>query len=164
MGYARAIFVTGIAVWTSERMAEQAPTALLADKRYDADAICTNIARRGIQAVIQGLSNRRIKIEHCRVLYRERNDIKHVIGRLKINRPIASRGAIDFGQDAECVFAGIGRADGIDAAMLDLVTACRFADVGFGGGRNVQPHVADFIGLGLGFKPSPGSDRVTLSR
>jgi transposase len=41
--------------------------------------------RRNIQAVIPGRSNRRIKIEHDRALYRERNQIERFIGRLKIN-------------------------------------------------------------------------------
>ena len=70
---------------------EQTPKALLADKGYDADAIRTDLARRGIQAVIPGRSNRRIKIEHDRELYRERNYIERFFGRLKINRAIATR-------------------------------------------------------------------------
>ncbi|OQW80572.1 MAG: hypothetical protein BVN32_00285 [Proteobacteria bacterium ST_bin14] len=35
-------------------------------------------------------SNRRIKIEHDRAPHRERNHIKPFVGRLKINRPIAT--------------------------------------------------------------------------
>jgi transposase len=70
---------------------EQAPKALLADKGYDADAIRADLARRNIQAVIPGRSNRRIKIEHDRALYRERNHIERFFGRLKINRAIATR-------------------------------------------------------------------------
>ena len=70
---------------------EQAPKALLADKAYDADAIRSDLARRNIQAVIPGRSNRRIKIEHNRALYRERNRIERFFGRLKINRAIATR-------------------------------------------------------------------------
>ena len=70
---------------------EQAPKALLADKGYDADAIRTDLARRNIQAVIPGRSNRRIKIEHDRALYRERNHVERFFGRLKINRAIATR-------------------------------------------------------------------------
>jgi transposase len=42
---------------------EQAPKALLADKGYDADAIRTDHARRNIQAVIPGRSNRRVKMK-----------------------------------------------------------------------------------------------------
>ena len=70
---------------------EQAPKALLADKGYDADAIRADLARRNIQAVIPGRSNRWIKIEHDRTLYRERNHIERFFGRLKINRAIATR-------------------------------------------------------------------------
>jgi transposase len=70
---------------------EQAPKARLADKGYDADAIRINLARRSIQAVIPGRSNRRIEIEHDRALYKERNHIERFFGRLKINRAIATR-------------------------------------------------------------------------
>ena len=72
-------------------MPERAPGALLADKGYDADAIRTDLALRNIQAVIPGRSNRRIKIEHDRALYRERNQIERFFGCLKINRAIATR-------------------------------------------------------------------------
>jgi transposase len=53
--------------------------------------IRTDLARRNIQAVIPGRSNRRIKIEHDKALYRERNHIERFFGRLKINRAIATR-------------------------------------------------------------------------
>ena len=72
-------------------MPERAPGALLADKGYDADAIRADLARRNIQAVIPGRSNRRVKIEHDRALYKERNHIERFLGRLKINRAIATR-------------------------------------------------------------------------
>lgn len=70
---------------------ERPPTALLADKGYDSDAIRTDLAGRNIQAVIPGRSNRRVKIEHDRALYKERNHIERFFGRLKINRAIATR-------------------------------------------------------------------------
>lgn len=70
---------------------EQAPEALLADKGYDADAIRADLANRNIQAVIPGRSNRRVKINHDRVLYKQRNRIERMFGRLKINRAIATR-------------------------------------------------------------------------
>ena len=41
--------------------------------------------------VIPGRSNRRIKIENDRALYRDRNNIERFFGRLKINRAIATR-------------------------------------------------------------------------
>jgi transposase len=70
---------------------EQAPAALLADKGYDADAIRADLASRNIQAVIPGRSNRRIKIEYDRAFYKQRKHIERFFGRLKINRPIATR-------------------------------------------------------------------------
>ena len=70
---------------------ERAPRALLADKGYDADAIRTDLASRNIQAVIPGRSNRRVKIEYDRTLYKQRNHIERFFGRLKINRAIATR-------------------------------------------------------------------------
>ena len=70
---------------------ERAPRALLADKGYDADAIRTDLASRNIQAVIPGRSNRRVKIEYDRALYKQRNHIERFFGRLKINRAIATR-------------------------------------------------------------------------
>lgn len=59
------------------------PKALLAEKGYDADAIGADLASRNIQAVIPGRSNRRVKIEHDRTLYRQRNRIERMFGRLK---------------------------------------------------------------------------------
>ena len=69
---------------------EQAPQALLADKGYDADAIRADLASRAIQAVISGRSNRRVKIEHNRAPYKQRNRIERMFGHLKINRAIAT--------------------------------------------------------------------------
>jgi len=70
---------------------ERAPDALLADKGYDADAIRADLAERNIEAVIPGRSNRRVKIEHDRALYKQRNRIERMFGKLKINRAIATR-------------------------------------------------------------------------
>jgi transposase len=70
---------------------ERAPQAFLADKGYDADAIRADLASRHIKAVIPGRSNRRVKIEYDRALYKERNQIERLFGRLKINRAIATR-------------------------------------------------------------------------
>ncbi len=64
---------------------------MLADKGYDADAIRTDLADRKIKAVIPGRSTRRVKIEHDRTLYRQRNRIERMFGHLKINRAIATR-------------------------------------------------------------------------
>ncbi len=70
---------------------EQTPTALLADKGYDADAIRRDLHGRGIKPVIPGRSNRKIPIEYDRDLYKARNSIERMFGRLKINRSIATR-------------------------------------------------------------------------
>jgi len=70
---------------------EHTPDALLADKGYDADAIRADLAERKIKAVIPGRSNRRVKIEHDRSLYKQRNRIERMFGHLKINRAIATR-------------------------------------------------------------------------
>lgn len=70
---------------------ERVPQAFLADKGYDADAIRADLANRNIEAVIPGRSNRRVKIEYDRSLYKERNKIERFFGHLKINRAIATR-------------------------------------------------------------------------
>lgn len=58
---------------------------------YDADAIRANLAERQIKAVTPGRSNRCVQIKHDRALYKQRNRIKPMFGRLKINRAIATR-------------------------------------------------------------------------
>jgi transposase len=70
---------------------ERTPDALLADKGYDADAIRADLAKRSIVPVIPGRSNRRVKIEYDRTLYKQRNRIERMFGHLKINRAIATR-------------------------------------------------------------------------
>jgi transposase len=64
---------------------------LLADKGYDADAIRADLARRNIDPVIPGQSNRRVNIEHDRALYKQRNRIERMFGHLKIDHAIATR-------------------------------------------------------------------------
>lgn len=70
---------------------EHTPNALLADKGYDAETIRADLKRRNIEPVIPGRSNRRVKIEHDRSLYKQRNRIERMFGHLKINRAIATR-------------------------------------------------------------------------
>jgi len=74
-----------------DALIERAPDALLDDKGYDADAIRADLAERKIKAVIPGRSNRRVKIEYDRALYKHRNRIERMFGHLKINRAIATR-------------------------------------------------------------------------
>ncbi|MER9777150.1 IS5 family transposase [Mesorhizobium sp. M0220] len=73
------------------RLPERAPDAFLADKGYDADTIRADLAERKIEPVIPGRSNRRVKIEYDRALYKQRNRIERMFGHLKINRAIATR-------------------------------------------------------------------------
>ena len=56
-----------------------------------ADTIRADLAQRKIGAVIPGRSNRRVKIEHNRALYKQRNCIERMFGQIKINRAIATR-------------------------------------------------------------------------
>ncbi|WP_233503570.1 transposase [Sphingomonas psychrotolerans] len=62
-----------------------------ADEGYDADAIRAYLAKRNINPVIPGRSNRWVKIEHNRTLYKQRNRVERMFGHLKINRAIATR-------------------------------------------------------------------------
>ena len=64
---------------------------MLADKGYDADAIRSDLAKRNIEAVIPGRSNRRVKIEHDRALYKQRNRIERCFNKLKHFRRFATR-------------------------------------------------------------------------
>ncbi|WP_240339259.1 IS5 family transposase [Novosphingobium sp. BW1] len=70
---------------------ERAPDASLADKGYDADAIRADLAERNIEAAIPRRSNRRVKIEYDRTLYKQRKRIERMFGPLKSNRAIATR-------------------------------------------------------------------------
>ena len=67
------------------------PVALLVDKGYDADAIRADLAERKSKDVIPGRSNRRVKIDYDRTLYKQRNRIERMFDQLKINRAIATR-------------------------------------------------------------------------
>jgi hypothetical protein len=69
---------------------ERTPDALLADKGYAAAAIRADLAKRNIIPVIPGRSNRRVKIEHDRRLYKQRSSIERLFGHLKINRAMLS--------------------------------------------------------------------------
>ncbi len=64
---------------------------LLGDKGYDADWFRQALTERGITACIPSKSNRKIQIEHDRVLYRQRHWIENMFGRLKDWRRIHTR-------------------------------------------------------------------------
>jgi len=72
-------------------VAGHAPDALLVDKSYDTEGLCADLTEQKIEAVIPGRSNRRVKIEHKRELYKQRNQIERLFGHLKINRAITTR-------------------------------------------------------------------------
>ena len=56
---------------------------LLGDKGYDADWFRQALAERGITPCIPSKSNRKARIEHDRILYRQRHRIENMFGRLK---------------------------------------------------------------------------------
>lgn len=57
--------------------------ALLADKGYDADWFREALADRNYEACIPSKSNRKIQIPHDKSLYRKRNKMKNIFGKLK---------------------------------------------------------------------------------
>jgi len=75
-------------LWCPDRPAGACARCL---KGYDANAIRTDLAKRNIESVIPARSNRRVKIEHDRALYKQRNRIERMFGHLKINHAIAAR-------------------------------------------------------------------------
>ena len=65
--------------------------AVLADKGYDADYIVEAAEIMGAIAVIPPKSNRKVQREYDRDLYKERNLIERMFGKLKQFRRIATR-------------------------------------------------------------------------
>src|SRR5215831_19254943 len=66
-------------------------TLLIADRGYDTDAIRQAIIDQGAAPNIPPKSNRRFKPPFSRVLYRGRNAIERMFGRIKDFRRIATR-------------------------------------------------------------------------
>jgi transposase len=64
---------------------------LIADKGYDANHLRRLLADRGAQAVIPSTASRNIVIPHDPILYRQRNLIERMFGRLKDFRRVATR-------------------------------------------------------------------------
>lgn len=56
---------------------------LFANKGYDADAICAEIAAAWVKVVIPAKSNRCVAIPHDRKKYRWRNIVGRLLNRLK---------------------------------------------------------------------------------
>lgn len=65
--------------------------ALLADRGYDIDAIRSEIALQGIQAVIPAKRGRKHPALHDRQKYRLRSRIEQLFGKLKNWRRVATR-------------------------------------------------------------------------
>ncbi|MGL5095019.1 MAG: IS5 family transposase [Planctomycetia bacterium] len=64
---------------------------VIADKGYDADKIVEAIRGKGAAAVIPPKKNRKEQRPYDRVLYKERNKVERLFGRLKQCRRIATR-------------------------------------------------------------------------
>lgn len=64
---------------------------LIADRGYDTNAVREAVNERGATPNIPPKSNRRFKPPFSRVLYRRRNAIERMFGRLKDFRRIATR-------------------------------------------------------------------------
>ena len=69
----------------------QSADAVLADKGYDAGYIVNEIEAMGAEAVIPPKSNRSVPRSYDAYLYRERNAIERMFGRIKQFRGIATR-------------------------------------------------------------------------
>ena len=67
------------------------PSRLIADKAYDADSLRGWLKLRRIKAVIPSTASRTIPYPLDRVIYRRRNLIERLFGRLKNWRRIATR-------------------------------------------------------------------------
>ena len=72
-------------------LAGQTASAVLADKGYDVGYILDGIAGIGAEAVIPPRSNRKQQRVYDDFLYRERNVIERMIGKMKHFRGIATR-------------------------------------------------------------------------
>ena len=64
---------------------------LIADKAYDTNQLRQLLAERAVEAVIPSSARRKPLIPHDRELYRQRNLIERMFGRLKDFRRIATR-------------------------------------------------------------------------
>ena len=69
----------------------QGAEAVLADKGYDADYIVDAVKDIGAQVVIPPKSNRKIARKYDALLYKERNIIERMYGKLKHFRRVATR-------------------------------------------------------------------------
>ena len=77
----------------ADRVLSALPPAdtLIADRGYDSDTLRKALAERGIESCIPGRANRKEPIVHDADLYKRRNVIERMFGRLKDWRRIATR-------------------------------------------------------------------------
>ena len=68
-----------------------AATSLIADRGYDSDRFRTALTAQGITSCIPGRRHRKNPIEYDTALYKHRNQIERMFGRLKDWRRIATR-------------------------------------------------------------------------
>ena len=67
------------------------PRAVVADTAYDATHFRARLALAGAEAVIPPSPSRALKPGFDRELYKERNLVERLFGRLKLNRRVATR-------------------------------------------------------------------------
>lgn len=67
------------------------PTAVIADKGYDSDALVQVIEAKGSEAVIPPKSNRKEPRDYDSDLYKERNLVERFVNRIKHYRRVATR-------------------------------------------------------------------------
>ena len=79
------------------------PNALLADKRYDSDALVADLNEREITPVIPPKANRKAPRETDFALYCERNLVERFFNKIKHYRAIATR----FDKLASTFLAGV---------------------------------------------------------
>jgi transposase len=65
--------------------------AAVLDKAYDSDDIRNTLKEEGIKAVIPSKRNRVAPIPHDKKLYRRRNCVERLVGKLKQFRAVATR-------------------------------------------------------------------------
>ncbi len=76
----------------AERLLEGVQTGyVIADKGYDTERVLQKVKELGAVAVIPPRSNRKVKREYDRELYKERNLIERAFNKLKRFRRIATR-------------------------------------------------------------------------
>jgi transposase len=67
------------------------PDWAVADRAFDSDAIRDELVGRDIAPCIPSRSNRAEPVEHDRAMYRQRNRVERLVGKLKQSRRIATR-------------------------------------------------------------------------